>query len=87
MKIVKRHGKKERFDEKKLYASVYAATLTAGYNEKESEKLAQEIVKSVKTKINKEKVTSALIKKEVIAMLKKKHKGVAFLYETHLDVS
>ncbi len=87
MHVVKRHGKKERFDERKLYGSIYSAAMTNGYGEKKSEKLADTICSSIKKKYSKKTVTSSELRKATIAILKKKDKDVAFLYETHLDLS
>jgi len=87
MEIIKRHGKKVLFDERKLYASIYAAALTAEYGEKKSEKLASGIVKILKKKVKNKIVTSDFLRKKAIEILNKKDKEVAFLYKTHLDVS
>jgi len=87
MEIIKRHGRKERFDERKLYSSVYMAALIAEYGEKRSEKLASLAVKILKKKVKNKTVTSDFLRKQIIAILNKKDKEVAFLYRTHLDVS
>ncbi len=87
MEIIKRHGKKVRFDERKLYASIYAAALTAEYGEKRSEKFASSVVKTLKKKVKNKTVTSDFLRKHAIEILNKKDKEVAFLYKTHLDLS
>ena len=87
MEIVKRQGHRERFDERKLYASIYSAALVSGYGEKKSEKLANDVAKLIKRKVMKKEATSDFIKKHVVAILKKKNKDIAFLYDTHLDIS
>ncbi|MBI4158821.1 hypothetical protein HY500_01025 [Candidatus Woesearchaeota archaeon] len=87
MHIIKRHRKKERFDERKLYASIYSAALTASYGEQKAEKLANDICYIIKKEVMKKTTTSDFIRKQVVKLLKKKDKDVAFLYETHLDLS
>lgn len=87
MYIIKRHGKKEKFDERKLYGSVYAAVLNAERSEKKAEMIAEGVCRMIKKKIGMKAITSENIKKEVIKLLKKYDKDVAFLYETHLDLS
>lgn len=39
--VVKRKGHNESFDEKKLYASVYSATLNCHHSEERAEEVAQ----------------------------------------------
>ena len=87
MHVVKRHGKKEKFDERKLYASIYSAALVAGYGEQKAERLADSICNTIKKRYSKKTITSTELKKQTIKELKKKDKDIAFLYETHLDLS
>ena len=47
--IVKRHGHRERFDERKVYGSVYAACASAHYRERQCENLAADVSKKIKT--------------------------------------
>ncbi len=87
MNIIKRHGMKEKFDERKLYASIYSAAITSGYPEKKAENLADEVCSKIKKKYGKHVVTSLDLRKAAISILKNKDKDIAFLYETHLDLS
>ena len=83
--IVKRKGHKERFDEKKVYGSVYAACASAHYDEAKCEKTADEITKKIKKFIkNKKEIKSADIREKIESELKKKDKELAFFYEQHL---
>lgn len=84
--IIKRKGKKEHYDERKVYASCYAAALNCEYGEKEAEKLANEIAKKVTAWIKKKKVVnSSEIREKVISLIKEK--DVALMYKSHLDIS
>jgi len=86
--IVKRRGHTERFDEKKLYASVYAACSITGMKEKQCEAVASSVNNAVKKSLaRKKKVNSHEIMEKAAAALKKKSKEAAFMYETHMDVS
>ena len=84
--LVKRKGHNEEYDERKVYASCYAAALNAHYNEKE----AEEFAKVVTTKVNKWIKTKAQISSDdirhqiIIAM---HDPEVALLYKHHLDLS
>ena len=83
--IVKRKGKKEKFDEKKIYGSVYAACASADYSEKKCERTAGEVTKKVRGfLVNKKQISSLEIRKKIDAALKKKNRELAFFYEHHL---
>ena len=45
--VVKRKGHKEQFDERKIYASVYAASLSCQYTEEESESISENVCKEI----------------------------------------
>ena len=86
--IVKRRGVQEEFDEKKVYASVYSASRVGGLKEKDAEKLADKVTKHVRKWVDKKKlIDSKDIFRQVVSLLNKENKEVAFLYETHRDVS
>lgn len=83
--IVKRKGHKEKFDEKKVYGSVYAACTSAHYDEAECEKTAEEVTKKIKKIVkNKKEVLSSDIRKKIESELRKKDEELAFFYEQHL---
>lgn len=83
--IVKTKGHEEEFDERKVYASVYAACVSAHYNEDDCEKVAEDITKKVKKTVkSKKNIESLKIRKQIQAELKKKNKELAFFYEHHL---
>ena len=86
--IVKRKGHAEEFDEKKVYASCYAACLNTQIVEEESEKIAEKVSKEIKTWATKRKYAdSSEIFKRIITAMKKHNKDAAFMYETHRDIS
>lgn len=83
--IVKRKGHRESYDERKVYASVYAASLNCHYSKQKSKKIAKEIMKKVTSWIkNKSSIDSAKIREQVIKSLKDKH--VTLMYKHHLDL-
>ena len=86
--IVKRKGHVEEYDDKKVYGSCYAACSAAGLTEKECEATADAVTKHITKWVKtKESVKSNEIFRMVTQLLKKRNKEVAFLYETHRDVS
>ncbi len=86
--IVKRKGHEEHFDERKVYASTFAACLNIHMNKKEAEKCADKVMGEVGRWIKKkEEVTSNDISREVIKALKKINEDAAFMYETHRDIN
>ena len=86
--IVKRKGHKQKFDERKLYASVYAACRSAHCKEEEAEAtanlVAREINKWIERKVE---VTSNEIFKKVGEELGHLNKDASFMYSTHRDIS
>lgn len=83
--IVKRKGHTEMYDEKKVYASVYAAALNCHYDDQKAEKIAQEVTKKVDAWAAKEEMmTSIEIKFHIIKSLKDEH--VSLMYKHHEDI-
>lgn len=83
--IVKRKGHKEKFDEKKVYGSVYAACASAHYDEMRCEKTAADITSKMKKFVKAKKtINSSEIRKKIENELKKKDEELAFFYEQHL---
>lgn len=86
--IVKRKGHKQKFDERKLYASVYAACLSAHCKEEEAEATANLVSREIAKWIaNKEEVSSDQIFEKVGEELEHLNKDAAFMYTTHRDIS
>ena len=83
--IVKRKGHSEEFDERKVYASVYAACASAHYEECDCESTADKVTKTVQKHIKTKKAISSIaLRKKIESELKKKDKELAFFYEQHL---
>lgn len=88
--IVKRRGYKQQFDERKLYASIYAACLSAriDIDKEEAASIADLVCREVKKRINdQEEVTSDTIFKVVGEELKHLNKDAVLMYTTHRDIS
>ncbi|MEK6822955.1 MAG: ATP cone domain-containing protein [Nanoarchaeota archaeon] len=85
--IVKRAGHKEHFDERKVYASCYAACLSAHIKHRQAEEICDKVTRDVKKWImTKEEVTSHRIFRKVASCLRVYDKDAAFMYETHRDI-
>ncbi len=85
--IVKRRGHAERFDERKVYASVYAACLNAHILHEKAEKMADKVAAGIKKWLACRKtVTSEQIFRETATLLKKQNADASFMYETHRDI-
>lgn len=86
--IIKRRGHKQEFDERKLYASIFAACLSAHVKHEEAESVANLVCREVKKWLGeKEEVTSDQIFKKAGEELSHLNKNVSFMYLTHRDVS
>ncbi|MEK6967379.1 MAG: ATP cone domain-containing protein [Nanoarchaeota archaeon] len=84
--VIKRKGSEEEYEEKKIYASCYAAALDAHYSEKEAEKLALEVTDKINAWIkSKKQVTSSEIRHQMIITIP--DSAVALLYKHHLDAN
>ena len=86
--IVKRKGHSEEFDERKVYASCYAACLSSHVPHMKAEKICEKVAREIKAWARKKKVVNSNeIFKKTIAAMKKHNKDAAFMYETHRDIS
>ena len=59
LKIVKRMGHTELYDERKVYGSCYFACRNAHLSEKEAEEICSKVCKEVTRWINKQKIVSS----------------------------
>jgi len=85
--IVKRRGKNEPFDEKKVYNSVYSSCRDCDLNEAESKKIAEHTVDEVKKFFrDKKEINSTELFGFVVQNLAKHHEAVAFMYQTHREI-
>ncbi len=86
--IVKRKGHKEIFDERKVYASVFAACLSAHIDKEEAEVIANLVTRGIKEWVDdKEEVTSDAIFRTTAEHLKHLNEDASFMYTTHRDIS
>lgn len=86
--IVKRKGHKENFDERKIYASVFAACMVLRMTNKEAELIANAVTKEVNDSLkNTHEMSSNTIHKTVAESLKKYNPDAAYMYDTHRDIS
>ena len=86
--IVKRKGHVEEFDERKVYASCYAACLSSHIQYTEAEKICEKVSKEVKAWARKKRsMNSDELFKKITAAIKKHNKNAALMYETHRDIS
>ena len=88
LRIVKRKGHIELYDERKVYGSCYFACRNAHLTEKEAEEICNKVCSAITNFVNKRKVVSSEdIFRILIEELKKHNEDSAFLYETHRDIS
>lgn len=85
--VVKRRGHKEKFDERKIYASVYESCHAAGLTTQQAEKMGAKIADQIKKTVEKKDMVNAHeIHQEVARALTKMNRDAGFMYETHKDV-
>lgn len=86
--IVKRKGHTENFDERKVYASVFAACMNIRMLDQQAELIANKVTDEVKRWIDAQnEVTSEQIFIKVVEQLQALNKEAAFMYKTHRDIS
>ncbi|MDO8642438.1 MAG: ATP cone domain-containing protein [Candidatus Woesearchaeota archaeon] len=85
--IVKRHGRMEEFDERKVYATCYRACKDASLDDKKAEKICSSVATQLKKWAGTKKcVMSDAIFAQLARALRKHDKNAAFMYETHRDI-
>ncbi len=82
--IVKRHGLTELFDNKKLYASIYASCQAVREPSGSAELIAEKVVADVQAWIEKKhEVTSNDIRAIAATHLQVYHPDAAYIYQHH----
>ena len=83
--VVKRRGRKENFDERKIYASIYSACMSRYLNEPKCESIAAGITNVIKRWLNnKNVITSNQIRKKVRTELGKKGRDLVYHYDANI---
>ena len=86
--IIKRKGHRESFDERKVYASCYAACLNAHRPKERAEEICGNVAASVRKWIHdRAEVDSDTLFRKITEVLTMHDADAAFLYETHRDIS
>ena len=86
--VIKRKGHKEKYDERKVYASCYSACLASHIPIRQAEKICGKVSKTVSSFVKKRKsVTSNQIFLIAAKSLSSHNKNAAFMYRTHRDLS
>lgn len=91
MEIIKRKKHTESYDERKVYASVYAAALNCHYTDEKAEKLAAKVAKVATRAVKqhtKKKSSTPLTSHDIRNMVIKHcaDPEVTFMYIHHLDL-
>ncbi len=86
--IVKRAGHTEPYDERKLYASVYAACLSVREEEQTAEMIADRVSKEIGSWLdNKHEVTSHDIRSHAAVHLAHYNDDAAWILKHHRNIS
>lgn len=86
--IVKRRGHRERFDERKVYASCYAACLSSHMAHERAEVIAGNVTRIINKWVRtKATVTSGQVFREIGRVLARYDRDAAFMYRHHRDIS
>lgn len=83
--VVKRKGRKEKFDERKVYASVYSVCMSKYMNALKCENLANKITKIVSRWLkNKQEISSTEIRKKIRLELRKQGRDLVYHYDKNI---
>lgn len=86
--IVKRHGHSEKYDERKLYASIYNACVATRVSDQEAELVADKVTKLVNDWLEKKhEVTSKDITRVAANHFNSYNSTASYLYEHHRSIS
>lgn len=86
--VVKRRGHLEKFDERKIYASAYAACLSAHVPPRDAEVIASKACVAICRWVQiHTMITAHMLYEQLVRELRKHNKNAAFMYETHTDLS
>jgi transcriptional regulator NrdR family protein len=86
--VVKRGGQDEKFDEKKLYASIYASLMTCHVIDKEAKLISDEITKLVKRWATKKShISSHDVRTQAAQHLREYNNLAAYVYVHHRMLS
>ncbi|MCJ7450752.1 MAG: ATP cone domain-containing protein [Candidatus Nanohaloarchaeota archaeon QJJ-9] len=82
--VVKREGRTEKFDKKKLYASIHHPAVEAGYKKQQAEQIAEKISEKIEKWArakNKDCITSEKIREKAEKILGEKYPQVEDCYK------
>lgn len=82
--VVKRNGRSEKYDERKLYASIYASCLSVHESAANAELIAERVCRDMNDWIsNKTEVTANDIRKNTAKFLTEINAHAGYLYQHH----
>lgn len=86
--IIKRAGHEEPFEEKKLYASIFAACFIVHLDREKSEDIAEKVTSEVHKWLEKKgEISSQDIFEKTGEVLGKYSADAAYMYRTHRDIA
>ncbi|OGY30313.1 MAG: hypothetical protein A3F35_01000 [Candidatus Woykebacteria bacterium RIFCSPHIGHO2_12_FULL_45_10] len=86
--VVKRARHKEEYDNRKVYASIYAACIAVSIHHREAELIANKVTEEINAWVSdKDELTSLGIFHVATEALERYNPDAAFIYKTHRDVS
>jgi transcriptional regulator NrdR family protein len=86
--VIKRKGKEEAFDHRKLYASIFAACSVIRMKDQEAEMIADKVTSLVEKEIKHDSFVAAeKVHKVVVSHLRQINADIAYIYDNHKDIS
>ncbi len=86
--VVKRNGRDQEFDVKKLYASVFAACIAVRVQDEQAELIAQNVSDNIVAELeSQESIKSVNLSELIYKHLGNYNQDAAFLYFSHRNVA
>ncbi|MEK6904551.1 MAG: ATP cone domain-containing protein [Nanoarchaeota archaeon] len=88
MEIIKRNGKIEEYNEKKVFSAVFEACLNAHLSRNKSYEIAREVTKEANKKVKKmDYISSNNLFIYIVNIMKRFDEDAAFMFATHRDIN
>ncbi len=88
MEIIKRNGKIEEYNEKKVFSAVFEACLNTHLSRNKSYEIAREVTKEANKKVKKmDYISSNNLFIYIVNIMKRFDEDAAFMFATHRDIN
>lgn len=85
--VVKKKGHAEKYDDGKVFKSIYSATLNCHLPEEEAERIAEKLTFTIDAWVNgKKSITADQIEMEILKYLELENSEIVLMYQHHKNI-